>query len=205
MTEKEKMLAGKLYDTGDGELLRLRAKAHRLCREYNDTFEEEQDRRRAILDQLVPERGENAYFQGPLYFDYGIFLKTGRNFYANFNLTVLDCGPVDIGDNVMLGPNCTLVTPVHPLRYPDRNIRLRENGEAYDLEYARPIAIGNNCWLASNVTVIGGVKIGDGCVIGAGSVVTKDIPTNSLATGNPCRVIREITEADAIALRKELF
>ena len=98
-----------------------------------------------------------------------------------------------------------MVTPVHPMRYQDRNIRKREDGTLYDYEYAKPITIEKNCWIASNVTVTGGVTIGEGCVIGAGSVVTRDIPPNSFAAGNPCRVIREITEADSIELKKELF
>lgn len=98
-----------------------------------------------------------------------------------------------------------LATPVHPFRYQERNIKYKEDGTAYDDEYAKPITIGSNCWLASNVVVIGGVTIGEGCVIGAGSVVTRDIPANSLAAGNPCRVIREITKKDSIKYKKELF
>ena len=97
------------------------------------------------------------------------------------------------------------MTPVHPLRYQDRNIRVKDDGTLYDYEYAKPITIKKNCWIASNVTICGGVTIGEGCVIGAGSVVTKDIPANSFAAGNPCRVIREITEEDAIDLKPELF
>ena len=157
------------------------------------------------MDKLLPNRGEGTYLQGPVFFDYGIYFKTGKNFYANFNLTVLDCCPVTVGDDVFIGPNCSLVTPVHPLRWQDRNVRFKEDGTPFDYEYAKPIEIGSNCWLASNVTVCGGVKIGSGCVIGAGSVVTRDIPENSFAAGNPCKVIRKITEEDAIQLKKELY
>ena len=114
-------------------------------------------------------------------------------------------GKVTIGDNVMIGPNVTLATPMHPLLPEERNIRKREDGSFYNLEYAKPITIKDNCWLASNVVVCGGVTIGEGCVIGAGSVVTRDIPPYSLAAGNPCRVIRKITEKDHMSDGIEKF
>lgn len=205
MTEKEKMLAGKIYNPSDKELASLRLQAHKLSKMYNDTFEDEEEKREQILKELVPDRKKGVFLQGPVQFDYGVFTSIGKNFYANFNFTVLDCCPVRIGDNVMIGPNVSIMTPVHPLRYQDRNLKEKADGTLYDDEYAKPITIGDNCWIASCVTVTGGVTIGDGCVIGAGSVVTRDIPANSFAAGNPCRVIREITEADAIALKKELF
>jgi maltose O-acetyltransferase len=205
MTETDKMLSGKIYDPSDPKLAKEQAAAHRLSKRYNDTFEDEVEMREAILAKLLPHRKAGTLFLGPIFFDYGIHTKIGENFYANTNFTVLDSCPVTIGDNVLVGPNTTLVTPVHPLRFQDRNVKLKADGTQYDDEYAKPITIGSNCWLASNVTVIGGVTIGDGCVIGAGSVVTRDIPANSLAVGNPCRVIREITEEDDIHLKKELF
>ena len=205
MTEKEKMLAGKIYDPSDNELEKLRIKAHRLSKQFNDTFDDEQEKREEILNELIPQRKNGVYIQGPIYFDYGVFTSFGENCFVNFNFTVLDICPVEIGDNVLIGPNVTLVTPIHPLKYEDRNIKMRDDGTLYDYEYAKPIKIGNNCWLASNVTVIGGVTIGNGCVIGAGSVVTRDIPDNCLAVGNPCRVVRQITDDDAIDLKKELF
>lgn len=205
MTEKEKMLAGKIYNPSDKELASLRLQAHKLSKMYNDTFEDEEEKREQILKELVPNRKKGVFLQGPVQFDYGVFTSIGKNFYANFNFTVLDCCPVKIGDNVMIGPNVSIMTPVHPMRYQDRNMKKKADGTLYDDEYAKPITIGNNCWIASCVTVTGGVTIGDGCVIGAGSVVTREIPANSFAAGNPCRVIREITEADAIALIKELF
>lgn len=205
MTEKEKMLAGKIYNPSDKELASLRLQAHKLSKMYNDTFEDEEEKREQILKELVPNRKKGVFLQGPVQFDYGVFTSIGKNFYANFNFTVLDCCPVKIGDNVMIGPNVSIMTPVHPMRYQDRNMKEKADGTLYDDEYAKPITIGDNCWIASCVTVTGGVTIGNGCVIGAGSVVTRDIPANSFAAGNPCRVIREITEADAIALKKELF
>lgn len=199
------MLAGKLYDPSDAELTRLRVKAHKLCRQYNCTDEDELSERKKILAELTPDAGSNVFLQGPVYFDYGIFTRLGDNCYANFNFTVLDCAPVYIGSNVFFGPGCCLLTPMHPLLSSERNIRFREDGSAYDLEYAKPIRIENDCWFGGNVTVCGGVTIGEGSVIGAGSVVTRDIPANCLAAGNPCRVIRFLSEGDSINNKAELF
>ena len=195
MTEREKMIKGELYNPADPELVNLRQKAHRLCLQFNRLFETDEAARCAVLKELLGSSsfdGDEHYFQGPVYFDYGFNISIGKNFYANFNTTMLDVCPVKIGDNVMLGTGVSLLTPVHPLKFRERNPRKNENGEAFVLEYARPIVIGDNCWLASNVTVIGGVTIGSGSVIGAGSVVTKDIPPDSFAAGNPCRVIKTI-------------
>lgn len=205
MTETEKMLKGKIYDTSDKSLALRRAKAHRLSKDYNDTYDDEEEKRAAILKELVPKMGENTYLQGPVQFDYGIYTSFGNNCYANFNLVVLDCGYVNIGNDVFFGPNCTLVTPIHPLLPEERAIKIKENGTVYDLEYAKPITIEDACWLASGVTVCGGVTIGKGSVIGAGSVVTKDIPSGVFAAGNPCRVIRKLTEQDSVLLKKELY
>ena len=205
MTEQEKMLAGKIYDCSDETLRKLRLKAHKLSQHYNNVFEDEEELRRSIIRELVPNQGKGTYLQGPVYFDYGVFTTFGEKCYANFNFTVLDTCPVTIGDNVYFGPNCTLATPMHPFRWQERNMKEKADGTLYDDEYGKPITIGSNCWIASNVVITGGVTIGEGCVIGAGSVVTKDIPANSLAVGNPCRVIREITEEDSIQYKKELF
>lgn len=205
MTEKEKMHLGKLYDPSDDELRALSTKANALCLRYNVLPKTEYEKREQILDELVPSRGKNAYFQGPVYFDYGVFTSVGENFYANYNLTILDCCPVKIGNNVFIGPNCSLLTPMHGFLPSDRNLRRRENGELYDLEYAKPITIGNDCWLCGNVVICGGVTVGEGCVIGAGSVVTRDLPPYSLAVGNPAKVVRKITEKDAFKNKPELF
>ena len=144
MTEKEKMLAGKIYDPTDEELTRLRTKAHRLSQYYNTLFEDD-DLRNTIIDELIPSKGEGLYLQGPIYFDYGIFTSFGKNCYANFNFTVLDVCPVNIGSNVFFGPNCSLMTPLHPLRWQERNIKFKDDKTAYDDEYAKPINIGDNC------------------------------------------------------------
>ncbi|MBR1657264.1 MAG: sugar O-acetyltransferase [Synergistaceae bacterium] len=183
MNERMKMTAGELYNPADEELYTLRIKASKLCAKYNGLTEADEEERYSILKELMPYSLHNPYFRGPLYVDYGMNIHIGKDFYANFCTTILDVCPVTIGDNVMLGTNVSLLTPVHPLKWQDRNSQL---------EYGKPITIGSNCWLASNVTVTAGVTIGEGSVIGAGSVVTKDIPSGVLAAGNPCRVIKTI-------------
>lgn len=200
MTEHEKMLAGwTVYDPFTEGMSEERTEAHRLCKLYNDTFETNAKKREKILDKLLPNRGKNVYLQGPIYFDFGVNTSIGSGSYANFNFTVLDEGKVTIGENVFIGPNVSLLTAIHPLRYQERNAFYNSATKCVtNLEYTKPISIGDNCWIAANVTICGGVTIGEGSVIGAGSVVTKDIPANSLAAGNPCRVIRQITERDNI-------
>ena len=199
MTEREKMFSGLLYDPFTEGMPQQRAKAHKLCLQYNRTYEGNEKKRKKILDELLPNRGEGVYIQGPVYFDFGVNTYIGNGSYANFNLTVLDEGKVHIGNSVFIGPNVSLLTPVHPLRYQDRNSFFNEKtGCITNLEWAKPIVIEDNCWIAANVVVCAGVTIGAGSVIGAGSIVTRDIPTNSLAAGNPCKVIRQITENDRI-------
>ena len=200
MNEKEKMLKGMLYDSMDQELVSLRDKAHRLCREYN-LLDDNDPRRKEILKEFGFD--ETVYLQGPIYFDYGCFTHFGKDSYANFNLTVLDTCPVNIGHDVFIGTGVSFVTPLHPMHHKDRNIYFDEQKKRLvSNEYGAPITIGDNCWIASNVTVCGGVKIGSGSVIGAGSVVTHDIPDNSFAAGNPCKVIREINEIDRENFKK---
>ena len=203
MTEKEKMLTGMIYDPADGELQHMRTCAHKLCTAYNKLKEDSRQRGK-ILSKLLPH-GNGVFLQGPIYFDYGHFTTFGTNCYANFNLTILDCCPVTIGDNVFIGSGVSIVTPVHPLLPTERNMYVNDRGILTDREYAKPIVIGSDCWIASNVTVCGGVTIGEGCVIGAGSVVTRDIPAGSFAAGNPCRVIRNITKEDSIYLKQNLW
>ncbi len=205
MTEKEKMLAGKIYDPHDEELRAISSRTHALCLKYNNTPDTKFKKREKLLAEILPNKGAGTYLQGPVQFDYGVFTKVGKNFYANFNLTVLDTCPVTIGDNVFLGPNVSILTPIHPFRYEDRNPYLHEKGYITDKEYGAPIIIGDNCWIAGNVTILAGAKIGSGCVIGAGAVVAGEIPDNTLAYGVPCKPVRKITAKDAIELKKELF
>ncbi len=198
MTEKEKMLAGMLYDASDPELVELLIKARKLARRYNLTDEDDVEKKEAILKELLPNTEYLPALQAPVYFDYGCNTTFGKFCSTNFNFTCLDVCPVHIGNNVLIGPNVTLATPMHPLVAEERNVRQREDGTYYTLEYAKPITIEDSCWLAANVTVCGGVTIGEGSVIGASSIVTRDIPPHSLAVGNPCRVIRTITDEDRI-------
>ena len=159
MTEREKMLSGELYDPTDKELEQLRVNARKLARKYNSTDEDDQEEQAQILRELLPATEELPYLQAPVYFDYGCNTFFGRFSSANFNFTCLDVCEIHIGDNVMIGPNVTLATPMHPLLPEERNIRKREDGSFYNLEYAKPITIEDNCWLASNVVVCGGVTI----------------------------------------------
>lgn len=198
MTEREKMVSGQLYDPTDEELVELRERAHDLNLKYNETRETEEEKREEILNELLPGLGEDAYFQGPVFFDYGVFTTVGARTYANFNFTCLDCAPVHIGSDVFFGPNVSIYTPMHPMRWQQRDLRRRSDGSFYDLEYAKPVTIGDHCWIGGSVTICGGVTIGEGCVIGAGSVVTRDIPPDTLAVGVPCRPVRKITEEDQL-------
>ena len=207
MTEHEKKFAGYLiYDPFSEGMPEEREKAHRLCKMYNDTFDTEAEKRAEILDALMPNRGKNVYLQGPIFFDFGTNIFMGDNSYANFNFTVLDEGRVTIGKSVFIGPNVMLATAIHPLCYQDRNSFYNpETGVITNLEHTAPITIEDNCWIGGGVNICSGVTIGEGSVIGAGSVVTRDIPANSLAVGNPCRVLRQITENGRLSAHPEYF
>ena len=186
MTEKEKMLAGKIYDaSADKELVEDRLKAKDLCYEYNDLRPSRVAKREEILRKLFGKTKETFFIEQPFICDYGYNIEVGEKFYSNHNLVILDANKVRFGDNVYIGPNCGFYTSGHPFEADDRN---------QGLEYAKPIEIGNNVWIGGNVSVLPGIKIGDNCIIGAGSIVTKDIPENSLAVGNPCKVIKNIKE-----------
>ena len=204
MSELDRMLEGKLYYSGDEEIQKIARNAHRLCQEYNSLLDTD-PKRKEILKELLPNASMKIYLQGDIYFDYGRFVYIGEYFYANQGLRVLDTCPIRIGNNVYFGSNVTLATPLHPLMGEERRRYLHENGKVYADEYGKPINIGNDCWIACNVTICPGVSIGDNVVIGAGSVVTRDIPSNSLAFGNPCKVKRKITKEDSIFLKKDIL
>lgn len=205
MTEYEKMLAGKIYRPADPEANKLAHKMHDLVTDFNKLYDTD-PKRQELLDKIFPQHKGDIYVTGNLYVDYGVHTKIGDNFYANYGLTILDVCPVEIGDNCFFGPNVSLLAPLHPLRYQERNQYYDEElKKVTDREYGAPIKIGDNCWFGGNVIVLPGVTIGNGCVIGAGSVVTHDIPDNYLAYGNPCKAIREITEEDTIYNKKELW
>lgn len=202
--EEEKIFAGKLFSPGDPELRAIKLRSHNLCEDYNRTYEEETEKRAQLLHDILDEMGEGTFIQGPVFFHYGKHTRIGKRFFGNYDLTIQDDAPVVIGDDCNFGPKVTIVTPVHPM-LPDERFRMKKgDGTPGHLCYAKPVHIGNDCWFGANVTVCPGVTIGDGCVIGAGSVVTKDIPAHTFAAGNPCRVIREITEADSMVNKPEI-
>lgn len=205
MREEEKIQAGVLFCPGDPDLVAIKLKTHNLDVDYNQTHEDETEKRAAILSGIIGEFGEGGRIQGPIAFHYGKHTKIGKNFFANFNFTVQDDAEVTIGDDCNFGPNVTIVTPVHPMLPSERRAIRTASGEIKHMCYAKPVHIGSDCWFGASVTVCPGVTIGDGCVIGAGSVVTRDIPPNSFAAGVPCRVIREITEADSMAHLPEIL
>ena len=195
MTEEEKIFAGKMFDPRKQELKAIKHKAHIACQKFN-AMDEYDPQRSRVIGEILGKTGKVYYFQGPVQFNYGCHTFIGENFFANFNLTVMDDGPIYIGDNVCFGPNVSLMATNHPLIAQER-MGLDEQGRTTMAEFAEEIRIGNNVWIACNATVIGGVTIGDNVVIGAGSVVTKDIPAGYLAYGNPARPVRPITEADS--------
>lgn len=188
MTEKEKMLKGMLYDANyDPQLIEERLECKELCRDYNELRPKDIAGRNALLRKILGAAGDGLLVEQPFYCDYGYNIRVGKNFFANFNLVILDEAPVTFGDNVFVAPNCGFYTAGHPVDAPERNI---------GLEYARPITVGDDVWIGAGVSVLPGVTIGSNCVIGAGSVVTRDIPSNSIAVGNPCRVIKTIADVN---------
>lgn len=184
-TEKEKMLAGELYDATDEQLANERLKTRLLIKALNDTREDEVEERNKILKELIPNAGEGLWLQPPFYCDYGSNIELGEKVFFNFNCVVLDVMKVTIGSRTLFGPNVQLYTATHPMDHKER---------AAGLEYAKPITIGEDVWIGGSVVICPGVTIGDRSVIGAGSVVTKDIPANVFAAGNPCKVIRNLEE-----------
>lgn len=186
MTEKEKMLQGMIYDANyDEQLIAERQECKELCYDYNNLRPKDLSQREALLRRLLGEVAGDILIEQPFHCDYGYNIKVGHNFFANFNLVILDAAPVTFGDNVFIAPNCGFYTAGHPIDPTERN---------KGLEYAYPIKVGDNVWIGAGVQVLPGVTIGDNCVIGAGSIVVKDIPSNTVAVGNPCRPIRHIPE-----------
>ena len=186
-SEKDKMIDGEPYYANNPELSPLRLNAQRTCHRYNQIDPKNFKERKSVIKGLFGKTERMFCIEQPFYCDYGFNIEIGDNFFSNYHLTILDCAPVKIGNNVMFGPNVSLYTAGHPIHHEIRNTAL---------EYALPITIGDNVWLGGNVVINPNVTIGDNVVIGSGSIVVNDIPANSVAVGNPCKVIREITEED---------
>ena len=199
MKEEERAMRGMLFSPHDPELMEMKKRGHRLSAAFNALDEDETEKRNDILRELLGGLGKRTNFLGPIRFHYGKHTRIGSDCFINFNFTVQDDGAVVIGDRCNFGPNVTIVTPGHPLLAEERRKVLCNDGVERVLCYAETVSIGDDCWFGANVTVCPGVSVGDRCVIGAGSVITKDIPPDSLAAGVPARVIRKITEADRIS------
>ncbi|TKG89832.1 sugar O-acetyltransferase [Puteibacter caeruleilacunae] len=182
-TEKEKMLSGELYNALDEELVKERLKARLLIKELNDSREDEEDKRGRIIKELIPDSGDGLWLQPPFYCDYGSNIQVGDNVFFNFNCVVLDVALVKIGHRTLMGPNVQIYTATHPMNYKER---------AAGHEAGKSIVIGDDVWIGGSAVICPGITIGDRTVIGAGSVVTKDIPSDVFAAGNPCKVIREL-------------
>ena len=186
--EKEKMMNGKLYDANyNKKLIAERAKCKKACHEFNTLSPDETRQREGIIRSLFGKTKGSFLIEQPFYCDYGYNIEIGENFYSNVNCVILDGAKVTFGDNVFIAPNCGFYTAGHPLDVLQRN---------QGLEYALPITVGDNVWIGAQVAVLPGVTIGNNTVIGAGSVVNRDIHSNVISAGNPCRVIRRITEKD---------
>lgn len=188
MTMKEKMHKGMLYLPGDEEIMEEQNKCLERLYDFNQTRPGELEKRTAMLKEMFAEIGEDCYIEPPLHSNFGgKHVHFGKSVYANFNLTLVDDTHIYVGDYTMLGPNVVIATAGHPILP-----QLREKAYQYNM----PVHIGKNCWIGAGVIIVPGITIGDNVVIGAGSVVTKDIPSNVIAVGNPCRVLREVNEHD---------
>ena len=195
MSINNKIHSGKVYDPIDNEIFVAQTACLEKLYEFNNTRPSEMEKRNALLQEMFAEIGPDCYIEPPLHSNWGgKHVHFGKNVYANFNLTLVDDTHIYIGDYTMLGPNVVIATAGHPI-LPE----LREKAYQFNI----PVHIGKNCWLGSGVIVLPGITIGDNSVIGAGSVVTKDIPANVVAIGNPCRVLREISEHDKIYYYKD--
>jgi maltose O-acetyltransferase len=187
MTEREKMLAGELYDPLDLELVAGRARARDLCHALNATRESQQEERRRILSDLFGQGGDSVWMQPPFFCDYGTNIEVGERVFFNFNCVVLDVCRVRIGHHTLFGPAVQIYTPMHPLDAEQHRHK----------EFGKPVEIGSDVWIGGGAIILPGVRIGSRTVIGAGSVVTRDIPDGVFAAGNPCRVIRPLDQEPA--------
>jgi maltose O-acetyltransferase len=190
-TERQKMLASELYDPLDPELVAAREQARNLCQDLNATREADEVGRRRILRELLGAGGDDVWIQPPFFCDYGSNIRLGRKCYFNFSCILLDVCTIRIGDYTLFGPAVQIYTATHPLDYKKRRPPASDESKVA-LEFGKPVEIGSDVWVGGAAIICPGVKIGDRSVIGAGSVVTRDIPPDVLAAGNPCRVLRDL-------------
>ncbi|GAB3017663.1 sugar O-acetyltransferase [Niabella terrae] len=194
-TQKEKMLTGLPYLASDPQLVAERFEARKLLHRLHQLSPEDAEAKKALFKSLLGKVGTDFHIETPFQCDYGYNIRLGDHFYANFNCTILDCAPVDIGSNVMLAPNVSIFTAGHPIHHEPRN---------QQWEYAISVRIGDNVWVGGGVIINPGVRIGANTVIGSGSVVTRDIPSDVIAAGNPCRVLKPIRPEDRLYYYKDL-
>jgi maltose O-acetyltransferase len=183
MTEKEKMVTGESYFINDPELVEIRFKTRELVDIFNETSSRDKKKKEELQQKIFGDAGNGVHIEKPVRIDYGINTKIGNNVFINFNFVLLDCCPVTIGDNVFIAPNVQIYTARHPLDVKERKKHIGS---------ASPVSIGNDVWIGGSCILLPGVTIGDGCTIGAGSIVTQSIPPNSLAFGSPCKVVKQL-------------
>ncbi len=182
-TEKNKMLKGELYNAADNQLVNERLRTRRLLKQLNDSAADKHEVRKELLKNLIPLQGIDLWIEPPFQCDYGSNIQVGNKVYFNFNCIILDVMKVEIGDNVLVGPAVQIYTAMHPMNWKER---------AEGLEFAKPVTIGSDVWIGGGAVICPGVSIGHRTIIGAGSVVTKDIPAGVFAAGNPCRIIKQL-------------
>lgn len=196
--EFDRMIAGKLYNADDPELGAIHLKSMVLCQKFNSIPFDQEEAKNAAKEELIPScKGKGLGIFTPFYCEYGMNIHVGECCFINYNCTFLDVAPITIGNGVWFGPNVTIATPNHPYIAQERLPQNYPDG-FHDLEYAKPVVIEDNCWICASATIVGGVTIGKGSIVSAGSVVTRDVPANSIVAGVPAKVVREIDEQDRV-------
>jgi len=192
MTEREKLLAGEFYNSRDPELLEMYHQAKELLKQWSDESSRNGEEKFRILQQLLGKVGKGVWIEGPFYCDYGKHLTIGENTFINANAVFLDCNRIDIGKNVLIGPNVQIYTATHPISATERIVQNTESNQEPYKTKALPVRIGDNCWIGGNTVILPGITIGNNVTVAAGSLVTKDIPDNKLAMGSPARLVRDL-------------
>ncbi|MCH6199417.1 sugar O-acetyltransferase [Aquiflexum sp. LQ15W] len=192
MTEREKLLSGEFYNSRDPELLEMYHQAKELLKQWSDESSRNGEEKSRILQQLLGRVGKGVWIEAPFYCDYGKHISIGENTFINVNAVFLDCNRIDIGNNVLIGPNVQIYTATHPISATERIVQNPESNQAPYKTKALPVRIGDNCWIGGNTVILPGIIIGNNVTVAAGSLVTKDIPDNKLAMGSPARLVRDL-------------